>query len=324
MWGIMCVAIAIGGDEGKGEIMNHEDMKTIIESTFRDMIQMSKEPNRVDKWPKLKWPEYSPLRNSNKNESSHNHDLKRFSEQELKQTFIVQLKLKNQEVYYSVETPTLDGYNFSKDCPEIQHHKDGGQSGNFDLTIYDSNQIIQHHIEFKSGNPERKGITKDLLKLCNEPFCYEVREQLCHEVRDRLIDPDEMYKRGCHHYFIHILDRCELATLQSLAFKFLHKTKKQNINLPDGLKQLKTCINKCLNESKNHIHVYMLVLDNISNNKRLGVIQEKNAGIAQEKISGYYAFDYADDVDCIDWGACWCEYDGEDFKSKDMKDSVKQ
>lgn len=297
------------------------------------MIQMAKKPNSENVWPKLIWPKYSPLRNSNINESAHEHDLKRFSEQELKQIFIAQLKSsENPNIYYSVETPTLDGYKFSGDYPEILHHADRGQSGNFDLTIYDSNQVIQNHIEFKSGNPERKGITKDLLKLCNEPFC--------HEVRNQLIDPDEKtYKPGCQHYFIHILDRCENQTLQSLGIKFLHKTKSQNINLPEGLERLKISINECLEASKNCIYVYMLVLNNMIQKGSIGEIQDKNADKMQEesedkiqkasvdKRSGYYMFKYADNgqvVNCIDWGSCWYKYDGENFKRIDMKDSVKQ
>ena len=266
--------------------MNHEDMKRIIENTFKDMIQMTEKPNAEEGWPKLIWPKYSPFRKSAKNVEI------RFSEQELKQRFIVQLEDSLDKFFYSVETPTIDGYRFSGDYPMILHHDNGGQSGNFDLTIYDSNQVIQHHIEFKSGTPASNEITKDLLKLCNEPYCYDLPKYKKNALKKEE-DAEHRY-----HYFIHMLDRFGSNTLESLEDKIL----------PTNT-QLKEEMNACLNNSRNNICVFILVL-------------------TKEK-SGYYEFNYVEQkedkqlkqvisqvISHIDWNFCWYKYDGKDFKKE--------
>ncbi len=291
--------------------MNHEDMKTIIESTFRDMIEMAKEPNSEDDWPKLIWPRYSPL----KKYSQDDDKTKRFSEQELKQKFVDNLRdyckcdylrckdnlrsyCKCKEVYYSVETPTVDDYYFSGDVPVcVRQQKkfkelkrdfisvdSSGQSGNFDLTIYDSNQVIQHHIEFKSGNPDAKEITKDLLKLANEPWCEYCRDEL----RKKGVNLDK-YKDNKKHYFIHILKDCNERTLDALSDKFLCIARPKNED-DEHLKILKESLKDLIAKSNNEIYVYVLSLK-----------EKAYYFFKYDKEKAYYFFKYDDVKDKINW-----------------------
>lgn len=86
----------------------------------------------------------------------------RVSEQELKQIFIEQLNKEIKDgwdVYYSVETPTLQEFCFSGAS---------ARSANFDLAIHDSlfNRIAL--IEFKANNADKQDHAKDFEKLNNQ------------------------------------------------------------------------------------------------------------------------------------------------------------
>lgn len=89
-------------------------------------------------------------------------DETRVSEQELKQIFIEQLNKEIKDgwdVYYSVETPTLQEFCFSGAS---------ARSANFDLAIHDSlfNRIAL--IEFKANNADKQDHAKDFEKLNNQ------------------------------------------------------------------------------------------------------------------------------------------------------------
>jgi hypothetical protein len=86
----------------------------------------------------------------------------RISEQESKIIFCSVLN--NTNYYYSVETPTKEGYSFSgsKDL-----------SARSDLSIYtvENDSLIKKvNVELKSGNPEIKSISKDIEKLIREKY----------------------------------------------------------------------------------------------------------------------------------------------------------
>jgi hypothetical protein len=100
----------------------------------------------------------------------------RISEQELRFAFVqafheyvCEHKCK---YYYSVEPPTVDSYTFSK----VENNKrkkidpiiGKGQSGNFDMAIYDENLKRVCLIEFKSGYVTPQAINEVKAKLTNK------------------------------------------------------------------------------------------------------------------------------------------------------------
>ena len=97
----------------------------------------------------------------------------RYSEQELKQIFLRQLA-DDKSFYYSVETPTKFVYSFSKSkIPQYKekHEKgDNFESARFDVSVFQNSSMkeLAAHIEFKYGNPDKKEISKDFLKLVKE------------------------------------------------------------------------------------------------------------------------------------------------------------
>lgn len=91
----------------------------------------------------------------------------RVSEQEMRFIFVEQLykEIKNGwDVYYSVETPTLDTYNFKE---EPKQDPDG-QSANVDLVIFNNQFRRIALIEFKANNPKVHDYKKDFVKLNNK------------------------------------------------------------------------------------------------------------------------------------------------------------
>ena len=71
------------------------------------------------------------------------------SEQELKCAFIEELREKEPNWFYSVETPTDKKYRF-KEKENICVNEAIGQSAQFDLTIYNENHALVAQIEFKA------------------------------------------------------------------------------------------------------------------------------------------------------------------------------
>lgn len=112
-------------------------------------------------------------------------EIDRISEQELRFIFVEQLNKyadeKNIDLYYSVETPTEDSYDFSN-TPEPS---EGGVSARTDLSIYDNQFKRICLIEFKALNPVDKSYEKDILKLKRESAGLKYFIQIIKNYNDR-------------------------------------------------------------------------------------------------------------------------------------------
>lgn len=94
----------------------------------------------------------------------------RISEQELRFLFIEEFKKCNPELFYSIETPTVDKFEFGKSYETIKSDKDG-QSASLDMCVFE--RVLGSYervlnIEFKHKNAAIKKIGKDVLKLMQE------------------------------------------------------------------------------------------------------------------------------------------------------------
>lgn len=114
---------------------------------------------------------------SHNNTSSKEED--RISEQELRFIFVEQLNKYASEkeidnLYYSVETPTENMYNFQGEDPKVIERNDEnshGVSARTDLAIYTYEEQKFNRrclIEFKALNPGKKNYEKDFFKLNTE------------------------------------------------------------------------------------------------------------------------------------------------------------
>lgn len=92
----------------------------------------------------------------------------RISEQELRQIFIEEFKKEHENLYYSIETPTINKYRF-RDSNESEEAKK--QSALHDMCVFEKvgNDFTRKlNIEFKHGNGAIKNTFKDILKLVQE------------------------------------------------------------------------------------------------------------------------------------------------------------
>lgn len=97
-------------------------------------------------------------------------DIRRISEQELRFLFVEEFKKTYPELFYSIETPTVDKYKFGKILKNIAVSKNG-QSALLDMCVFEnSNNHYQRvfNIEFKHKNASIDKVGKDILKLINE------------------------------------------------------------------------------------------------------------------------------------------------------------
>lgn len=151
---------------------NKKHIEKVIKDTFEIIKQVYANQQEKDG---LKGPENGsriifPKKRKNGNKKEETFET-RVSEQELRFIFVEQLNKeigeegKNWDVYYSVETSTLDSYYFKGENPD---RKDGGQSANFDLVIHGSNFKRIALIEFKANNLVEHEYKKDFAKLNNE------------------------------------------------------------------------------------------------------------------------------------------------------------
>lgn len=97
-------------------------------------------------------------------------NVKRISEQELRFLFVEEFKKANPDLFYSIETPTVDKFKFGKLYETIKCDL-GGQSASHDMCIFERksdgyNRIL--NIEFKHTNSDIKKTGKDILKLIQE------------------------------------------------------------------------------------------------------------------------------------------------------------
>jgi len=115
----------------------------------------------------------------NKNQAKG--DIKRISEQELRQIFIDEFKKESlnylNKSFYSIETPTQKKYKFGKTYEEIKAcegvYEEKGKSALLDMCIFQERKYSQEYkrilnIEFKHKNAGLKNIGKDILKLVHE------------------------------------------------------------------------------------------------------------------------------------------------------------
>ena len=94
----------------------------------------------------------------------------RVSEQEMRFAFVEEMRKKHPDWYYSVETPTDKKYLFKGEPCIIPEEEQGGQSAQFDLTIYADSKgdKVLAHIEFKAHSPAIHEMKKDFLKLAED------------------------------------------------------------------------------------------------------------------------------------------------------------
>ena len=94
----------------------------------------------------------------------------RISEQELRLLFIEEFKNENKDLFYSIETPTVDKFKVGKEYKTIKTDKEG-QSASLDMCVFERNSNKYErilNIEFKHKNASIKKIGKDVLKLMQE------------------------------------------------------------------------------------------------------------------------------------------------------------
>lgn len=97
----------------------------------------------------------------------------RISEQELRQLFIEEFKVKHRNLYYSIETPTKNKYSFTNENNEkkIADSVNVGQSALVDMCVFEKEKKSYKrilNIEFKHKNATEGNISKDILKLMYE------------------------------------------------------------------------------------------------------------------------------------------------------------
>lgn len=101
------------------------------------------------------------------------NNVKRISEQELRQLFIEEFKSLQMELFFSIETPTIGKYSFTNKAKKLKvaDKDDNGQSALLDMSIFNKNFSSYErflNIEFKHKNTTHNNISKDILKLVHE------------------------------------------------------------------------------------------------------------------------------------------------------------
>lgn len=167
----------------------------------------------------------------------------RISEQELRFAFLevfIQYRKDNSEVkdwLYSVETPTMQRYRFSKSAKNIYPKIDSqGQSANFDFVIHDNKLKRICLIEFKALNSNWHEHHKDFFKLIKDHIT---------ENNNNALDPYHPYTQR---YFIEVLASYDNGTCQNLASK--------KINLKDDKIELEETERKVGKEIASNIINY--------------------------------------------------------------------
>jgi len=134
------------------------------------------EPMGEDIKTRLIFPRYFDTKDQNKiNRGNKSNNIKvrtRISEQELRFAFVEAFNasdgVKENHLFYSIETPTEGRYYFSGKEPKMVSKDKKGRSAAFDLVIYDKNLTRICLIEFKAKSVKPKDYIKDLLKLYKE------------------------------------------------------------------------------------------------------------------------------------------------------------
>ena len=240
------------------------DVEELIEETFKKAVKMASEnDSSIDKnAPRLVYPTTRSQNESDDKTNTEPNDENdsptsffRLSEQEIKQLFIETLiEDKENNFYFSVETPTKFRYKFSQQDkngkrvtidPLVYFSEDtNGESANIDLCLHkieNSIFIRKHLIEFKANPPDEHAIKKDFLKLF-----VEKTEQ-----------------KTLNNYFIHILDSANSGTLQ-----WPPKDKKHKKSIIEKYyHSWEYCCTKKTINAKNTITIYLLIIHNQTINK---------------------------------------------------------
>lgn len=167
-----------------------KDTFNVIKEVYEYQKESNKESNAVQSPQKIGSRIIFPKNGDDNNETDRkngddNNKTYRISEQELRFIFVEQFnkseEVKENQLFYSVETPTKSFYYFSgeegpKCIPDSEHneHKGeegAGRSGNIDLVIFQRNGKNVNRvalIEFKAHNPGKNDYRKDICKLINE------------------------------------------------------------------------------------------------------------------------------------------------------------
>jgi len=140
------------------------DLKNICTNVAHKLVKLPNEKVGIKNSPnlqsKLIFPQYE---REEKNEI-------RISEQESRVLFCNELENYYKEIFYSVETPTVNNYRFGKDINDLTVDK-AGQSALSDMSLFEleNGRLKQKvDIEFKAHNVEISHIAKDILKLFAE------------------------------------------------------------------------------------------------------------------------------------------------------------
>lgn len=174
-----------------------ENVEIIIEQTL-GLLKEVYNNNREDKAVKNDYSNKINLQGSRLVFPKYsNKEEVRVSEQELRfafvETFNHYCNEKKINLFYSVETPTMDNYSgFAIKNPGCDKN---GRSAMFDLVIYDEYLKRRCLIEFKAKNADEKDHKKDFIKLNN---------------------PNEGGKDEVLRYFIEILQSSNDGTYKSL------------------------------------------------------------------------------------------------------------
>ncbi len=141
-------------------MLTEEDLKNICINVSRGLVLLPTENELINNYPNLQ----SKLIFPKKEKKSKI----RISEQESRVLFCHAIENYYKEIFYSIETPTLENYCFKKEIAK----NNNGQSALFDMSLYElKNELITQkiNIEFKAHNVKDSHIEKDILKLFKEP-----------------------------------------------------------------------------------------------------------------------------------------------------------
>lgn len=144
-----------------------EDIVQVCKNTSQALMNLSNVNNKLERnshyKSRLLFPQYEGKSQKGKT---------RISEQEARILFCYELEKLQNEIFYSIETPTKNKYKFGKSTKDIIYNK--GRSAILDLSLYKKKQNVfkqKFNIEFKAHNVKEHKIAKDLLKLISEPYC---------------------------------------------------------------------------------------------------------------------------------------------------------
>ena len=161
--------------------MDRSELKTFIDDIIKETFKVLTKVYPKQKESNTNFSEIEPPYNSlivfpetKKDNEDKTED--RISEQELRFIFVEQFNkyvTKENNLFYSIETPTRKYYDFSgPESPRVVPKSEGtGRAANIDLVIYqnDKEKIKRVAlIEFKAHNPGRHDYLKDICKLLNE------------------------------------------------------------------------------------------------------------------------------------------------------------